>query len=243
MQRVLNNLQAQNGKTVSSIFDIAEYIIATAASLFNAQDIEIDNSDDGKRSPLEIFRESIQHVVSEVIKARKIPRRANKNLKRDEETRLFREFRLSLVSSKQDKFSTNNNTSRTHNRPEKRWRQLGPENPYEDISIETGLLDEVKDILDELNILKNLAIDQKAVYERWKSVSGMEDYTHLGPSETKEDIDDMIEDAKSVQSAINTLLDLKQKEATILEAQAARRQSDAVMVFTTVTIIFVSPSY
>ncbi|PCG93086.1 Hypothetical protein PENO1_085300 [Penicillium occitanis (nom. inval.)] len=133
LQRVLNNLQAQNGKTVSSITDVAEYIIATATSLFNAQDIEIDNSDD--------------------------------------------------------------------------------------------------------------AIDQKAVYERWKSVSGMEDYRHLGPSETKEDIEDMIEDAKSVQSAINTLLDLKQKEATIVEAQAARRQSDAVMVFTTVTIIFVSPSY
>ena len=106
--------------------------------------------------------------------------------------------------------------------------------------METGLLDEVKDILDELNILKNLALDQKAVYERWKSVSGMEDYRRFTPTETKEDIEDMIEDAKSVQSAINTLLDLKQKEATILEAQATRRQSDAVMVFTVVTIIFVS---
>jgi hypothetical protein len=64
LQRVLNNLQAQNGKAVSSTEDVAEYIITTAISLFNAQDIEIDDSDDGKRSPLEIFRESIQHVVS-----------------------------------------------------------------------------------------------------------------------------------------------------------------------------------
>jgi Mg2+ and Co2+ transporter CorA len=106
--------------------------------------------------------------------------------------------------------------------------------------METRLLDEVKDILDELNILKNLALDQKTVYESWKSVSGMEDYHHITPSEVKEDIEGMIEDSKSVQSAINTLLDLKQKEATILEAQATRRQSDAVMVFTVVTIIFVS---
>lgn len=109
--------------------------------------------------------------------------------------------------------------------------------------METQLLDEVKDILDELNILKTLAQDQKVVDDLWKSFSKIPGNRHLSPLETKEDIESMIEDAKSVQSAINTLLDLKQKEATILEAQATRRQSDAVMVFTVVTIIFVSSTF
>lgn len=81
LQRVLINLQARNGNTISSIEDIAEYIIATATSLFNAQDIEIDHSDDGTRSPLDIFRETIQHVVSAVVRTAHIgARKANKDI-------------------------------------------------------------------------------------------------------------------------------------------------------------------
>lgn len=183
--------------------------------------------------------------------------RLTKTFKRDEETKLFRDFRISLKSAKQDKsLSKDNSTLGTYSkanvpeqddaqnikRSQRWWSQLAPENPYEDIFMETELLDEVKDILDELNILKTLAQDQKVVDDLWKSASKIQGYRHLTPLETKEDIESMIEDAKSVQSAINTLLDLKQKEATILEAQATRRQSDAVMVFTVVTIIFVSSS-
>jgi hypothetical protein len=295
LQRVLTNLQDRNGSTVSSIEDVAEYIIATATSLFNSQDIEIEDSEGSKKSPLEIFRESIQHVVSTDRKRQKKMdfNAKERNLKRDEETRLFRDFRDSLVSAKQGKLSVKNKSQThvrskadtekedqsvtkprkkrpalasvfngkrgtqgyssnladsgtdelPHNGPKKWWSQLALENPYEDILMETRLLHEVKDILDELNILKNLAQDQKVVDDLWKSISGIQGYRHLTPAETKDDIEGMIEDAKSVQSAINTLLDLKQKEATILEAQATRRQSDAVMVFTVVTIIFVSTAF
>lgn len=263
MQRVLFNLQARNGNTISTIEDIAEYIIATATSLFNAQDIEVDHSDDGKRSPLDIFRETIQYVVSSSptslknFFASELERRLTKTSQRDEETKLFREFRISLRSAKQDKSSSKDNSipksyseisvpqhtdPQCTKKSQAWWSQLTPENPYEDILVETELLDEVKDILDELNILKTLAQDQKVVDDLWKSASKIQAYRHLTPLETKQDIESMIEDAKSVQSAINTLLDLKQKEASILEAQAMRRQSDAVMVFTMVTIIFVSLS-
>lgn len=114
------------------------------------------------------------------------------------------------------------------------------ENPYQDISRETGLLMEIKDILDELNILKKLAHDQDRVSDMWGKIKSKQKTSY--PATTSEislEIQGMIEDAQSVQRDINTLLDLKQKEASILEAKATREQSDALMTFTVVTIIFV----
>lgn len=63
----------------------------------------------------------------------------------------------------------------------------------------------------------------------------------------------MVNEAKSVQRAIEMLLDLKQKQANILEAEWTRQQSvesrkqsvqttkqgETIMVFTVVTIVFV----
>jgi Mg2+ and Co2+ transporter CorA len=113
-------------------------------------------------------------------------------------------------------------------------------NPYENILDETRLLEEIKDVLDELNILKALAQDQERVDNAWKRVATKVKISRaVSASEIKTEIESMIEDAKSVQGDINSLLDLKQKEAGIVEAQATRRQSDTVMTFTIVTIIFV----
>lgn len=113
-------------------------------------------------------------------------------------------------------------------------------NPYENILDETRLLEEIKDVLDELNILKALAQDQERVDNAWKRVATKVKISRaVSASEIKTEVESMIEDAKSVQGDINSLLDLKQKEAGIVEAQATRRQSDTVMTFTIVTIIFV----
>lgn len=101
---------------------------------------------------------------------------------------------------------------------------------------------EVNDIQDELNILSTLVHDQQHVCSLWKGPrekSHFEgDYSSI--DEREEVIDEMIQDAKSLEDAINKLLDLRQKQATIMEAQATRRQSDSVMVFTVVTVVFVS---
>lgn len=116
------------------------------------------------------------------------------------------------------------------------------ENPYENIVQETSLLVLVNDILDELNILQTLVRDQQHVCSLWKGprqktqVEG--DYFSVDERDAV--IVEMIRDAQSLQDAINRLLDLKQKQATIMEAQATRRQSDSVMVFTVVTVVFVS---
>ncbi|OJJ50141.1 hypothetical protein ASPZODRAFT_1115189 [Penicilliopsis zonata CBS 506.65] len=222
LQRILNKLRDQNGNSEFLVSDIVGLIMDTAANLFDAQEIEITNAEKGKRSPMEIFRESIQQV-------------------RDQETILFDTFFKSLKRSDDEK------KGKKPTRGEQVWDLLykwSRDNPYEDIEVETGLLAEIKDILDELNMLRNLAQDQIHVGALWEKATGKPEWNRpVTPSEREEQIKDMIEDVRSVQDSINSLLDLKQKEATIVEAKATRRQSDSVMVFTVVTIVFLPASF
>ena len=117
-------------------------------------------------------------------------------------------------------------------------------NQFGDIAREADLLREVKDIIDELNMLRNLAEDQEDVWQQvWSAGrNAYASFTYDTPTEIKDDIGEMINEAKSVQRAIDTLLDLKQKQANIAEAQSTRKQSDTVMVFTVITILFVCDS-
>lgn len=57
----------------------------------------------------------------------------------------------------------------------------------------------------------------------------------------------MIKETETVQKSLEALLDLKQKQANINEAKSVREQShaaakqaDTIMVFTAVTVLFVS---
>lgn len=122
-------------------------------------------------------------------------------------------------------------------------------NPYFDITKETAGLREVKDIYDELNMLKFLAEAQKTV---WKQAMCLKDdkittFNYDTPTEKKKEIEEMIKETETVQKSLEALLDLKQKQANINEAKSAREQShaaakqaDTIMVFTAVTVLFVS---
>lgn len=139
-----------------------------------------------------------------------------------------------------------------NHKPEQQSQEKHPEHPdqsYGNISKEADLLRLVKDICDELHILKNLAEDQEDV---WKQFLGREKnasrvFNYYTPTEVRFDIEEMIQEAESVQDAFHTLLDLRQKQANIEEARYARRQSEetrkqsqTIMVFTVITILFVS---
>ncbi|KAL2783079.1 hypothetical protein BJX66DRAFT_345275 [Aspergillus keveii] len=121
---------------------------------------------------------------------------------------------------------------------------------------ETELLKEVKDICDELNILKSLVEDQEVVWNQAMKILGGDYSNSFGndkPLEVKREIMGMIHEAEVVQKAIDTLLDLKQKQANLTEAKFARqqahdtakqaqetaKQTDTIVVFTVVTIVFV----
>ncbi|KAJ5658808.1 uncharacterized protein N7484_002457 [Penicillium longicatenatum] len=134
-----------------------------------------------------------------------------------------------------------------------------------DIGEETDLLAEIKDIRDELNMIRTVLEHQKHVLADFQEVI-CETYQgqHRSQHEVKKrfkdqqrmidmhlkDIDRMDKQAERIYHSITDLLDLKQKHANAFEARFARdqaagttRQSKTIMVFTIVTIVFLPLSF
>lgn len=134
-----------------------------------------------------------------------------------------------------------------------------------DIGAETDLLAETKDIRDELNMISKVLEDQKAVLPDLEmSITDIYREEHKSQQELKrrfreqlktidihlKDIDRMDKQAERIYKSITDLLDLKQKHANAFEARFARdqaagtaRQSQTIMVFTIVTIVFLPLSF
>lgn len=76
---------------------------------------------------------------------------------------------------------------------------------WKSISKAADLLEEVKDIRDELKILKSLLAQQRTV---WKGL--FDDFSdkgdERGPIDTMDEIDEMIETAEAIQSSVNESL-------------------------------------
>ncbi|KAJ5691595.1 Mg2+ transporter protein CorA-like/Zinc transport protein ZntB [Penicillium malachiteum] len=214
-----------------SVESLMELMMGVATGLFMHRCIPSGNA--SSRSPLEVFQESIRYVT-------------------EEETTLFDKFLEDLYKEEASRSTSTHDES-----PIKgiSIRNL-PHNPYHIIIKETKLLDEIKDIRDELNILTTLATDQEKV---WKQVFGdgnakrragpMYSQSHT-PIEIIGELGDITREAEMVHDAINTLLELRQQQASIKESEFGRlqandsaRQSNTVMVFTLVTIVFLPLSF
>ncbi|KAL9119474.1 MAG: hypothetical protein Q9187_003971 [Circinaria calcarea] len=127
---------------------------------------------------------------------------------------------------------------------------------------EIEMLEELRDIRDELNILHKVLRDQKSVVDRAFSKTGLNlnqearSYylERTGLASRIAEVAKMEEDARVTYEQLNHLLDLKQKGANIKEAAAAveqgriaaglareaAHQSRLIFVFTTVTVFFIS---
>ena len=134
-----------------------------------------------------------------------------------------------------------------------------------DIGQETDLLAETKDIRDELNMIAKVLEDQLgvlpdlqvAVCEIYRDEqTSQRDIKKKFEEQIKgikthiKDIDRMDKQAERIYKSITDMLDLKQKHANAFEARFARdqaedtgRQSQTVMVFTIVTIVFLPLSF
>ncbi|KNG47170.1 ankyrin repeat-containing protein [Stemphylium lycopersici] len=134
-----------------------------------------------------------------------------------------------------------------------------------DIGPETDLLAEIKDIRDELNMIVKVLEDQRNVLPDMEgSITDIYREEHKSQQDLKKrfrdmlktidihikDLDRMDKQAKRIYDSITDLLDLKQKHANAFEARFARdqaagtaRQSQTIMVFTIVTIIFLPLSF
>ncbi|RBR12019.1 uncharacterized protein FIESC28_08789 [Fusarium coffeatum] len=180
-------------------------------------------------SPIDVFRESIKDVVNE-------------------ETKLFNAF---LKELKDD----------TANRSQQRGqsgRLFGiyevPPNPNHIIHREAELLREIRDIRDELGMLKALLEHQETVWKQafdTEELRGCFQYHHpWTPTDIKEDLDEILAEVERTIDSINTLLDLRTKQASIKDAEYGRiqandeaRQSKSVFIFTIVTVVFLPLSF
>lgn len=134
-----------------------------------------------------------------------------------------------------------------------------------DIGAETDLLTEIKDIRDEIAMIIKVLEDQRTVLEAMEPCF-IEIYLkeHRRQQDLKRrfkeqstllknhvsDLERMDKQASRIYESITDLLDLKQKHANAFEARFARdqaagtaRQSQTIMVFTIVTIIFLPLSF
>ncbi|GLB08524.1 hypothetical protein AtubIFM57258_004417 [Aspergillus tubingensis] len=116
--------------------------------------------------------------------------------------------------------------------------------PERDFGEEFDLLYKIKEIRDELGILKDISNHQEIVWNQAfppknKKTPYPFKYPHPHkPSVVQNELRDMMDEAKSAQDSINLFLDLKEKYTASQDAAFGRQQAYTTMVFTIVTIVF-----
>lgn len=224
LQHVLNGIIVQKTDDPATIVDlIVKLVLSTAADFFRKKEIPIIGS---LMSPQEVFRDSIRIAVSTPTQPAVKCQKLNKQ-QRDEEAGLFDDF-LS---------SAGNTTDATRN-------------DHGNLSEELHLLRQIKDINDELNTLKLLAEDQERVWGQTFKLGNEPKPGDGMPTSAKAEIVAMIHEASQAQEAVNKLLDLKQKQASLAEANSAgqrareaAKQTRTMQFMTAGTIISVSCLY
>ncbi|KAL8789142.1 MAG: hypothetical protein Q9195_006963 [Heterodermia aff. obscurata] len=135
---------------------------------------------------------------------------------------------------------------------------------YVDNSADLDALLELRDIEDELNTLDKLFKEQQrgvsdmlSHYVELNNVSGKAIFGTQWLMEInhtlegyKDQVEGMLKSAQTAQKAFKELLDMKQKQANIVEAHLAREQTEvaadqsrSIMIFTIFTIIFLPLSF
>ena len=172
--------------------------------------------------------------------------------------RIFEEY-ISILTEQQ-------NSSFKHFRNNHRFEKAKDVNAQSHIDNRKDLdaLLELRDIEDELNTIDKLIKEQQTcVLDMITQYKDLNAYHHKGLNginflydvqqfinEHKEQIDSMLKGAVAAQKAFKELLDMKQKQANIVEAHLAREQTEvaadqsrSVMIFTIFTIIFLPLSF
>ena len=135
---------------------------------------------------------------------------------------------------------------------------------YVDNSADLNDLLELRDIEDELNTLEKLFKEQqRGVSEmlshyvelnrhQGKAIYGTQWLTEISHTLEgyKDQVEGMLKSAQTAQKSFKELLDMKQKQANIVEAHLAREQTEvaadqsrSIMIFTIFTIIFLPLSF
>ncbi|GES62743.1 Mg2+ transporter protein, CorA-like/Zinc transport protein ZntB [Aspergillus terreus] len=229
LHRVLNDIAYGESRgrfeRPTSVDEVMQLMLGVATEFFIAKCVQL--ADGTSKGPLEVFREFTRDVANR-------------------ETELFQNFLGGLRDEIKNREARAERISQS-GRPS--IREL-PNNPHHIISEETELLDQIRDINDELHMLRALAEDQEIVWNQ--AFAGIETQGRFSctPTEIAQDLDGMITEAEMTRDSIDTLLDLRQKQASLAETEAGRlqandtaRQSNNIYVFTLVTIFFLPLSW
>ncbi|GAW19402.1 hypothetical protein ANO14919_088880 [Xylariales sp. No.14919] len=210
-----------------SVEYIMEVILGAATRLFTQKSIVLP--DTTLRGPIEVFRESIRDVANH-------------------QTSLFMEFlkRLQQEPGGQGQAPNDELDSKAQGKSVH-------SNPHHVISAEMTVLESIRDIRDELNILKSLAEDQEVVWKQAFASIYPEKESQFGlhtPAEVKRDLDAMLLEARNIEDYITNLLDLRQADYSREQADVSGRlaadsaqQSRVIFIFTVITIVFLPLSF
>ncbi|KAL4893515.1 ankyrin repeat-containing domain protein [Aspergillus ambiguus] len=258
LDRIIEDISSKLRSPITSRYDLATIIIERCLGVFDNQ-----HGDDDEYRFFDMFEYSI-------------------NIANDREVTFFTDF---YQASKQA-----SDWLKSRHRPKGLFSQLhstfhrgaAPGDPYSDednhhysessprfvdqmldIGEETDLLAEVKDIRDELNIIRSLLEHQTHVLSRFQqSINSIIPINSQGTACERlrdrqimvdlrlQHINRMDQQAERVYHSMVHLLDLKQKQANAFEARFARdqaegtaRQGKIIMVFTIVTVVFLPLSF
>ncbi|KAJ3529040.1 hypothetical protein NM208_g9933 [Fusarium decemcellulare] len=232
LQTVLDNMIYGEKKGTferpTSVHSMMELILGVATGFFARKFVPLSNNPSGVfKTPLEVFRESLRHAA-------------------DKEIFLYQTFLRELNGRNQrrqreDEFPTTHTIKNITSHP------YGSQSDPDSISPEAEVLDTIRDIRDELHMLKSLVEDQEVVWKQAFDNHELKDcfqyYQPCTPIDVKKDLDDMLVEVEMINDSINTLLDLRQKQASIRQANDTAKQSNTIFVFTVITIIFLPLSF
>ncbi|CCC12773.1 unnamed protein product [Sordaria macrospora k-hell] len=120
-----------------------------------------------------------------------------------------------------------------------------PNKFYRDTQRETAILINIDDTIGEIGMIKRVLWNQAQVYERFQSEVHGNTANVAKPykGETLERFEVLETEAERVRSMVTTLLDLRQREATLEDALSMGEQSTMLFVFTAVTVLFAPLSF
>ena len=255
LEGIIEDINSKTREPVQNVYELAMMISGRCFGTFDRH-----RSGDSEYQFLDMFESSIGRAM-------------------DDETRLFQEFSGASQQAsawlqhhqRPTRISRNlEATSRTQEAAAAREAAEYEDLDYEplfvdkllDIGQETDLLAEIKDIREELYMIRMVIEHQQQVLPEMKKAlvgiyqdersekqvrkveSGYEEQEKIINMPLK-DIGRMDKQAERIYDSITDLLDLKQKHANAFEARFARdqaagtaRQGQTIMVFTIVTVIF-----
>ncbi|RDW72868.1 hypothetical protein BP6252_06775 [Coleophoma cylindrospora] len=242
---MITHLKKKARDPIMSVNSLSEMIIARCLGLdFNSIKWQHE-----RYRYLEIFEHSIKLLADE--ETRCFNHFADRAImgKKDEKKSIPKSLNRSSeeISSESPKDASNDDDAKTKKSGSPRSLGSKDEDIF-DISREIELLKEVKDIRDELNILSTLFGQQSTVIKSFYSAiqpQAPQSRTALMDAVNRHiaEVDVLDKDAGTSYTALENLLDLKQKQANVSEARITRISGNTITVFTIVTIIFLPASF